>query len=86
MRLVFTMRVVCIDVVIPGAALRAATLEDLGRAVWLAMAARLTGDARWAAVANHHLEETLAYAIFVEGLLGSPEIGSYDCRGKPDTT
>lgn len=72
------MRVGCLDVVIESEALRTAALEELGRAVWLAMVARLTGDARWVAVANHHLGEMLAYALFVEGLLGSPETGSHE--------
>jgi hypothetical protein len=72
------MLVVCIDVVIESGALRTPALDDLGRAVWLAMAARLTGDVRWIAVVNQHLIETLAYALLIEGLLGSPEAESYE--------
>jgi hypothetical protein len=72
------MRVVCIDVVIESGGLHAAALEDLGRAVWLAMVARLTGDARWIAVVNQHLVEALVYALFIEELFGPPGAESYE--------
>jgi hypothetical protein len=67
------MRVVCIDVVIKIKLFRTAVLEELGRALWVAMVARLTFDARVIAVSNQHVAEALTVWFLIESLLDSPD-------------
>jgi hypothetical protein len=70
------MRVVCIEVAIETGALRAAVMEELARALWVAMIARLTFDARLIAVANQYVSNALTVWFRIESLLESPDDGS----------
>jgi len=70
------MRVICIDVVVAIEVYRAKALEGLERAVWVAMVARLTFEARLTAVADQRLAAALRDWLFIESLFGPPENGS----------
>jgi hypothetical protein len=66
------MPVICIDVVIKVGLIRDSVLEELGRAMWVAMVARLTFDSRLISVANQHVAEALTVFFLLEDLLGWP--------------
>jgi hypothetical protein len=70
------MQVICVDVIIRIEVYRATALERLGRAVWVAMVARLTFDARLIAVVDQRLAAALRDWFFIESLFGPPENGS----------
>jgi len=72
------MRVVYIEVAIEASLLRSAVLEELGRAVWIAMVARLTFDSRVIGVANQYVAKVLTVWFLFESLLDSPEDESYE--------
>lgn len=72
------MRVICVDVIIGIEVYRATALERLGRALWVAIVARLTFDARLIAVADQRLVAALRDWLFIESLFGPPENGPYE--------
>ena len=67
------MRVVFKEVAIETGPLRSAALEELGRAVWVAMVSRLTSDSRLIGVANQYVSDALAVWFLIESLLDSPD-------------
>lgn len=67
------MRVVCIEVAIEIGQLRSAVQEELGRAVWVAMVARLTFNPLLIGLANQYVSNALAVWFFIERLPGPPE-------------
>jgi hypothetical protein len=71
------MRVICVDVIIRIEVYCATALERLERAVWVAIVARLTFDARLIAVADQRLA-ALRDWFFIESLFGPPENGSHE--------
>lgn len=67
------MRVVCIEVAIETGPLRSAVQEELGRAVWVAMVARLTFDSLLIGLANKYVSNALTVWFLIESLLESPD-------------
>jgi hypothetical protein len=72
------MRIVCIDVVIGIEFYRAAALARLCRALWAAMVARLTLDARLIGAAYERLAAALLRWLLVERLFGQSQNESHE--------
>ena len=72
------MRIICIDVVIGIEVYRAAALARLCRALWAAMVARLTLDARLISAAYDRLATALLGWLLVERLFGRPQNESHE--------
>lgn len=67
------MQAVYIEMVIETRLLRTSVMEELGRAVWVAMPARLTFDSRLIGLANQYVANAPTVWFLIDGLLGSPE-------------